>query len=103
MVRKNVSKNTKTEEKKSSRKFGNVDFENVAVKEVREFQNGNVGFTLYADGMLFYNLVLVEWNDEQFISYPARKGSDGTYYKYYYLNLTEETTARIIDAVNAEL
>ena len=32
-----------------------------------------------------------------FISEPSRKGKDGKYYKYYYLNLDEETSDAIMD------
>lgn len=54
-------------------------------------------------GMVFYGLRIVtgekDGKDYEFISEPSHKGSNGQYYKYYNLNLAEETQKYIINGV----
>ena len=54
-------------------------------------------------GMVFYGLRIItitkDGEDYEFISEPSHKGSDGKYYKYYHLNLAEETQKYIINGV----
>lgn len=56
-------------------------------------------FTLNIPGASFLNLKVVEGKNGMFIAMPQTKGSNGQYYDQYRLYLTEEDTAKIIDAV----
>ena len=65
------------------------------------FDNGNIAFDATINGMTFYNLncVWTEKNDGYyFISEPSRKVGD-KYYKWYYLNLNDESQQKLVDAV----
>lgn len=88
-------------EKKEVKKIAVTDFE---IIRTHVFDNGNISFDATINGMTFYNVSLV-WSDKSnnndggyFISEPSRKVGD-KYYKYYYLNLNDEGTDAIIDAV----
>lgn len=56
-------------------------------------------FTLNIRGATFMNLKVIEGKNGMFIAMPQTKGSNGQYYDQYRLYLTEEDTAKIIDAV----
>jgi len=62
-----------------------------------ELSNGTVFFDLVINGIKFYGLSIQNGKNGDFISEPSRKGKDGKYYKYYYLNLDEDTADAIMD------
>lgn len=79
------------------------NFKNVEILRAIEFKNGGISFDMKADGVCYYNLSIVSGKESDFISEPSRKGSDDKYYKYYWLNLSQEMTDLIIDMVNNKL
>ena len=59
----------------------------------------SIGFTLQVPGA-YFNLILREdRNGGYFISEPARKGSDGKYYRHFTLYLSDADRNAIINAV----
>lgn len=56
-------------------------------------------FTLNIPGATFMNLKIVEGKNGMFIAMPQTKGKNGQWYDQYRLYITEEDTAKIIDAV----
>lgn len=88
-------------EKKDIKKIAVTEFN---IIRTHVFDNGNISFDATINGMTFYNISLI-WSDKlndndggYFISEPSRKVGD-KYYKYYYLNLNDEGSDKIIDAV----
>ena len=80
--------------------FEDDDF---TVDRVTELDSGAVFFDLTIGGFKFYSLTVVNGKNGDFISEASRKGKDGKYYKWYYLNLDDETQEKIIDAVFSKL
>lgn len=89
-VRKEVKKEEKT--------F--YDLKDFKITRAHEFDNGNVSFDMEIAGINFYRLTVVSTKDgkEQFIGYPQYE-SNGKWYKYFYIPLTDENIDKIIDAV----
>ena len=67
------------------------------ITRATELKDGTIFFDLKILGIQFYSLSIVAGKNGDFISEPSRKGKDGKYYKYYYLNLDEETADAIMD------
>lgn len=97
----------KTSEKKThERKTKEVErnhFDEFEVTRVTELDSGSVFFDLKIAGIQFYSLTVVNGANGDFISEASRKGKDGKYYKFYYLNLDDETSGAIIDEVFSKL
>lgn len=75
----------------------------LSVSHVKEWDNG-VTFTLNVDRVSIYGCRIVEAkNGESFISFPARKGSDGKYYKHAYIDLTDTELMVVFDMVRSAL
>lgn len=90
-----------TKEKKEIEKIKVTKFDLI---RSHVFDNGNIAFDATINGMTFYNINLV-WSDNinggdggYFISEPSRKVGD-KYYKWFYLNLDDESTENVIEAV----
>jgi DNA-binding cell septation regulator SpoVG len=98
MARERRTKKETTEIKRNH--FEDGDF---TVTRATELESGSVFFDLELCGIKFYSLTVVNGSKGDFISEANRKGKDGKYYKYYYLNLDDDTSERIIDAVFAKL
>jgi len=101
-----ATKKTETKAKSRERKAKEIErnhFDDFEVTRVTELDNGSVFFDLKIAGIQFYSLTVVNGNNGDFISEASRKGKDGKYYKYYYLNLDEETSEAIIDEVFSKL
>lgn len=56
-------------------------------------------FTLNIPGATFMNLKVIEGKNGMFLAMPQTKGKNGEYYDQYRLYLTEEDTAKVINAV----
>lgn len=69
------------------------------VTRARAFDNGGVVFDAVINGITIYNLRVVEGKNGDFISFPARKGSDGSYYNHVWIKLTDEDTKELISQV----
>lgn len=97
-----TEKNSKARERKA-KEIQRNHFDEFEVTRVTELDNGSVFFDLKIAGIQFYSLTVVNGNNGDFISEASRKGKDGKYYKYYYLNLDDETSEAIIDEVFSKL
>lgn len=88
----------KKPEKKSESKVQSVE-----VVRATSFDNGGVVFDMTINGVSIYNCRVVGGKNGDFISFPARKGSDGNYYSHAYIKLTEDDTKKIIGLVEKAL
>lgn len=77
--------------------------QSVEVVRAKSFDNGGVVFDVIINGVSIYNCRVVEGKNGDFISFPARKGSDGNYYSHAYIKLTEDDTKQIISQVEKAL
>lgn len=77
--------------------------QSVEVVRAKSFDNGGVVFDMTINGVSIYNCRVVEGKNGDFISFPARKGSDGNYYSHAYIKLTEDDTKQIISQVEKAL
>lgn len=74
----------------------------LSVSMVKEWSNG-LTFTLTVDRVSIYGCRIVSGKNGDFISFPARKGSDGKYYNHAYIDLTEEELNVVFGLVRREL
>ena len=88
----------KKPEKKSESIVQSVD-----VVRAKSFDNGGVVFDVIINGVSIYNCRVVEGKNGDFISFPARKGTDGNYYSHAYIKLTDEDTKKIVGLVEKAL
>ena len=77
--------------------------QSVEVVRAKSFDNGGVVFDMTINGVSIYNCRVVEGKNGDFISFPARKGSDGNYYSHAYIKLTEDDTKKIVGLVEKAL
>lgn len=91
--------------KKATAKISNMNF---VINRAIEFNGGGISFDMQVellDGLMlsFYRLGVREGKEGSFISYPSYKGTDGNYYHYFYLPLTDDLQDKIIQAVYDKL
>ena len=81
-----------------AREYMKVD--SFKIIRAHEFDNGNVSFDMLINGVQIYRLSVVSAkdSDRQFIGFPSYQ-SNGKWYNYVYLPLSEEDSDRIIDEV----
>lgn len=72
------------------------------ISNAREWDD-NITFTLRVPGAYFSLSLRQTRSGGWFISEPARKGSDGNYYRYFTLYLSDSDKKAIIEAVLDEL
>ena len=77
--------------------------QSVEVVRAKSFDNGGVVFDMTINGVSIYNCRVVEGKNGDFVSFPARKGSDGNYYSHAYIKLTEDDTRKIVGLVEKAL
>lgn len=72
-----------------------------SVKNCREFADGGISFVLMLLGgkVTLYGCRIISGREGEFIAYPARKGKDDQWYNHFFVALTKEETAEIINAV----
>lgn len=75
----------------------------VDIIRAHAFDNGGVVFDMVVNGVFIYGCRVVEGKNGDFVSFPARKGSDGNYYSHAYIKLTEEDTKNIVSLVENAL
>ena len=80
------------------REFMKVD--SFKITRAHEFDNGNVSFDMLINGVQIYRLSVVSAkdSDRQFIGFPSYQ-SNGKWYNYVYLPLSQEDSDKIIDEV----
>lgn len=79
--------------------------ESFSVRNSREWEKGNVTSTVTINGVTVYNVRIQQTKDgnHEFLAFPSRKGNDGKYYPYVYIALSDEDTAKIIEAIDNDL
>lgn len=96
-----VARKKKQEEKQETMNYY------VKVKRATEFKSGDIGIDLEVNGVALYGSTYVtrkvDGEEKSFISFPARKGSDGKYYKYSYFPISEELLANIEEQIEEVL
>ena len=60
------------------------------VQNVKQWDDGGITFSAVVNGITIYGLRVVETKDDWFVSFPARKGGDGKYYKHVYFPVDDE-------------
>lgn len=88
---------------KKPEKKSESTLQSVEVVRAKSFDNGGVVFDVIINGVSIYNCRVVEGKNGDFISFPARKGSDGNYYSHAYIKLTDEDTQKIVGLVEKAL
>ena len=85
----NTKKNNEINDKKEAKI--------IAVKRAKEFDWG-ISFDMIVNDVTIYGckLLLKKDGEETFIAFPSRKGTDGKYYNYAYVQLSEEETKDIV-------
>ena len=73
------------------------------VTRAHAFDNGGVVFDAIIYGITIYGLRVVEGKNGDFISFPARKGNDGSYYNHVWVKLTDDDTKELISQVEKAL
>ena len=79
--------------------------ESFSVKNSHELAGGAVTTTLTLNGITIYNVRIMQTHDgnHEFLAFPSRKGNDDKYYPYVYVALSDEDTAKIIEAIDNDL
>ena len=85
----NTKKNNEINDKK--------DAKIIVVKRAKEFDWG-ISFDMIVNDVTIYGckLLLKKDSDETFIAFPSRKGTDGKYYNYAYVRLSDEEVNDIV-------
>lgn len=84
----NTKKNNEINDKK--------DAKIIVVKRAKEFDWG-ISFDMIVNDVTIYGCKLItNKKDETFVAFPSRKGTDGKYYAYAYVNLSEEEQKDIV-------
>ena len=67
---------------------------NIKVERAIRFESGDVGFNMIYNGVNLYRLTRKTGVDEEgeyfWIAFPGYKGKDGKFWKYYYVQFTED-------------
>lgn len=82
-----------------------LKLESFRVLSAREWDSGDVTAIITINGVTIYNVRIMQTKDgnHEFLSFPSRKGNDGKYYPYVYAALSNEDTAKIIEAIDERL
>lgn len=68
----------------------------IAVKRAKEFDWG-ISFDMIVNDVTIYGCkLIINKEGEAFVAFPSRKGTDGNYYKYAYVKLSDEDTQNIV-------
>lgn len=85
----------------ANREYAKV--ESFTVSNVKEWRENEITFTLTVNGVTIYNCRVVGYKDRDFISFPARKGSNDKYYNIAYVSLSKEDEEVILAEVERQL
>lgn len=85
----NTKKNNEINDKKEAKI--------VIVKRAKEFDWG-ISFDMIVNDVTIYGCKLISKkdDDEVFVAFPSKKGTDGKYYYYAYVKLSEEEVKDIV-------
>lgn len=70
------------------------------VTRAHRWDNGGESFDMVLNGVNIYGCRLVDGKNGVFVSYPARKGTDGKYYSHVYAVLDDKTVEEICKQVD---
>lgn len=110
MPKKTSNKGTsKGTSKGSSTAYTKIDDTEVKVDDVvfkitnaKHFtESDTIVFSLEFADINFYDLKIVNGEDGKFISFPAREGKDGKWYKHYFIPFSDEEKTALIDALTS--
>ena len=93
-----LAKQILNEERENNMKVGKKE-ENkniITVTRAHQFDDGSVTFDMTVNGVAIYNNKIVEGSKGTFVSFPSRKGKDGKYYSYAYVQLSADDVKDII-------
>lgn len=83
----------------SQKEFMKINFDDLNISRAFAFDNGNVSFDMEYKGMKLYRLTVVETKKgDTFISFPSYE-SNGKWYSYYYMPISDKDQETIIDMV----
>ena len=97
-TRNNKSTNTSTNNEVQTKKVGNITF---GILRTNTTKNGNTFFDIIINGVTIYGCVIVDSAAGSFVSFPAKEGKDGKWYKHVYIKLSDEEEQAVIDAVDS--
>lgn len=95
-----MAERRRSNKSKEKKELEFMKVESFKITRAHEFDNGNVSFDMLINGVQIYRLSVVTAKDtgEQFIGFPSYQ-SNGKWYNYVYLLLSEEDRDKIIDEV----
>lgn len=78
----------------------------VEVTRAHEFKSGDISFDMIVNGVSVYSCTYVNENPDKgikspFVSFPARKGSDGKYYNLAWFKVSDELFSDIEKQIEA--
>ena len=81
----------------TKKKNNEINDKIIAVKKAKQFTWG-ISFDMIVNDVTIYGCKLLSKkdSDEVFIAFPSRKGTDGKYYYYAYVQLSEEEQKDIV-------
>lgn len=81
----------------TKKKNNEINDKIIAVKKAKQFTWG-ISFDMIVNDVTIYGCKLLSKkdSDEVFIAFPSRKGTDGKYYYYAYVQLSEEEVNDIV-------
>ena len=95
-------------EQQKQGRFGKKDqtaAHKLTVERVHQFDDGSITFNLQVDGFVtIYGCRIYDRKDgKPFISFPARKGSDGKYWNHAFIKLNDDQSEEIAKQVEEKL
>ena len=71
----------------------------ISVTRAHQFYDGSISFDMTVNGVQIYNNKLVEGKKGIFVSFPSRKGKDGKYYSYAFVQLSADDVKDIVSQI----
>lgn len=96
-------KKPETSKKGNENKAEEIKLDSYGVNRVKMWDNGGVTFDLTLNGVTIYGCNVVEGKEGDFISFPARKGSNNKYYSIAYAKLSSKDQSDILSEVERQL
>ena len=69
----------------------------IKVTRAHQFEDKNIAFDMVINDVTIYGCMFLQRKKDgaNFVSFPSKKGKDGTYYNHVYVALSEEEIASI--------
>lgn len=64
----------------------------IRVTRAHQFDDGNIAFDMEISGITIYGCMMLQRKKDgaNFVSFPSKKGKDGTYYNHVFTKLNDE-------------